>query len=314
MAPTIRRALIVGVLIAALGVTGCVSSTQSHPRQGDPATPALQYARTLPVRYAGVATFHLPAFIRACRCRPSVGIRYVHWGMAPDMTQPRFMLAHGILPLVELQPLSASLSSIVHGRQDRWLTSWARAIRDLGAPVLVSFAPEANGSRYSYGYHHVSARLYISAWRYVATLFARVGASRVRWVWIMISGGRGTEPLARLWPGDAWVSTVGLDGYLLRRGSTVEATFGPAIAAIRRFTRKPVLITETAASPAAGKARAVRELATMVSRDHLMGFVWFDIDFARSHVLSIWANDWRLETDPVALAAFRRVVEAYRYG
>ncbi len=107
---------------------------------------------------------------------------------------------------------------------------------------------------------------------------------------------------------------VGVDGYMLYPRATARAIFGPTITAIRRLTRKPVLITETAASPAAGKARAVRELVALVNRRHLTGFVWFDIDFSRlRHALPIWRNDWRLETDPAAMAAFRRAAQSYRH-
>lgn len=316
MTLVLRRALIVCALVAALGITGCVPGFQTQPQHHGPAQATPQYRPiTRDGKYAGIATLDLRGFIRACGCRPNLGVRYVPWPMPPDMTVPRFMLANGILPLIELMPLRVSLITIVRGHADSWLISWARAIRSLRAPVLVSFAPEANGRRYSYGYHHAPARLFVAAWRHVVRLFAHVGASQVRWVWMMIASNSASAPLTPLWPGDAWVNAVGLDGYLFHRRSTVEATFGLTFADIRRFTRKPLLITETAATPAAGKARVVQELTAFVNRDHLAGFIWFDKNFSRVRQAKIsWRIDWRLETDPAALAAFRRVVQSYRHG
>lgn len=312
MTSTRQRALIFCALVATLGVTSCATGVRQRPPDKVPLD-SVRPAIALQGTYAGIVTFNLPAFVRACSCRPNLAVRYVHWGMPPDLTVPTMMLASGAVPLVELQPLRVSLSSIAAGREDSWLISWARAIRRLRARVLMSFAPEANGSRYSYGYHHVPAGVFIAAWRHVVTLFARAGAKHVLWVWIMnVESGR-NEPLTQLWPGAAWVSAVGIDGYLMGGGAMVQATFGPTIADIRRFTRKPLLITETAASPAAGKARVVRQLIAIVRRYHLAGFVWFDINFTlMPHALASWGNDWRLETDPAALAAFRRAVQYYR--
>src|SRR5260370_23572020 len=171
----VRRALMACVLVAPLAVASCVEVSPPQSPQRAPTTQSLPRVR-FHAKYAGVATFDLPGFISACRCRPNLSVRYVHWSAPPDMTMPRFMLAHGIVPLIELQPLGLPLRSILLGRADWWLISWARAIRDLHAPVLVSFAPEANGTRYSYGYHQTPATLYVAAWRYVVTLFARAGA------------------------------------------------------------------------------------------------------------------------------------------
>jgi mannan endo-1,4-beta-mannosidase len=216
------------------------------------------------------------------------------------------MLAAGAVPLLELEPYGIPLTAVTAGRDDGWLTRYARAVASLHAPVLLSFAPEANGSWYAWGYRHSPPAAFVAAWRHVVTLFRKAGAGNARWAWIVNYTSTVTEPLPALWPGSGYVDLVGLDGYLVNRAQTFASLFGLTIQSVRRLTDDPVLITETAASPAAGKLRAVTELTTGVAAYRLAGFVWFDI----SQHGALYHQDWQLEDDRAALAAFRAAAGA----
>jgi len=275
-----------------------------------PSLPASPLA-SAPSRVAGIVTNDLTTFDRVCGCRPGVAVHYVHWGhsITESTTLARIMLRDGSEPLLELEPFGVPPASIAAGNHDTYLNELAEAVRRLHAPVLMSFAPEANGNWYeSWGYHHVPAASVIAAWRHVVTVFRRDGASNTTWVWVVASSYPGSEPLTALWPGAAYVDEVGIDSYFLSPHDTFRSVFGPTIAAIRHITADPVLITETAASPAAGKTRVLTQLTSGVAQYKLTGFVWFDINQAGKHGKA----NWVIDNDHAALAAFRTAVRTYR--
>ena len=81
------------------------------------------------------------------------------------------------------------------------------------------------------------------------------------------------------------------------------SVFGQTIRQVRTFTSKPVLLSETAVGPAAGVIKIGNLFAGML-RCRTLGLVWFDIEQHQG----IYHQDWRIEDDPAAEAAFRRSV------
>jgi hypothetical protein len=104
------------------------------------------------------------------------------------------------------------------------------------------------------------------------------------------------------WPGDSYVTWVGIDGYYYSAATRFSSLFGPAVAGVRAWTRKPILITETSATPAAGQPAKIADLFAGVRLYGLLGFVWFD---------NQTNQDWRL-ISPAAIAAFRHGAASYR--
>ena len=305
-----------GSVAAAALIAGCAALATAHPariaHRESRAAPRLGLA--VPRVAVGVVTNNVAVFDAVCSCRPQIAVRYMRFGQPFPAAEVRMMLAHGAEPLIELEPYSVRLASIAAGRSDAWLRSYASSVRALGAPVLLSFAPEANGTWYSWGYGHAAARDFIAAWRHVVTLFRHI-APGARWLWVVNISFKDSEPLAHLWPGSGYVNEIGVDGYFTRPGATFASRFGPTISQIRHVTSKPVLITETAANPAAGKARAVAQLVSAVKRYKLAGFIWFSIDQLGNGdpgAPKTNRNDWSLEDDPAALAAYRVAVKSYR--
>lgn len=261
-----------------------------------------------PRTYIGVVSENVPAFDRLCKCRPNAAIHYVSMGDPVSMALPRLMLGAGAVPVLELEPYGIPLARIIAGHEDSWLTRYAKALLSLRAPVIVSFAPEANGDWYDWGYRHVRPQAFIRAWRHVVTVFRDAGSGgRIKFAWIMNHWFPQSETLRLLWPGRSYVNMLGIDGYFKDTRDNFRKLFIPTIRDMRKLSNAPILIAETAAGPTAGKLRTVHELVASMTAYHLAGFVWFDIR-QRGHYIH---QDWRIETQRKAMAAYRRATQLY---
>jgi len=263
--------------------------------------------RTFPHNFIGIVSYNVAKFDQACGCAPNVAVHYLPMGGSTDMGVAHSIIATGAVPLLELEPFGISLAKISSGGEDAWLTKYAHAVSSLHSPVIMSFAPEANGSWYPWGYHHVAPAAVIRAWQHVVTIFHEAGVRDVKWAWIINVQFPGSENIELLWPGKAFVDILGIDGYFVTP-VTFQDFFGPTIFTMRTISSDPLLITETAGAPSTGKVTALSEIAAGVAQYGLVGFIWFDII---QHG-SVTRQDWSLEDDPAALDLFRSDVKRIR--
>jgi mannan endo-1,4-beta-mannosidase len=257
------------------------------------------YTHGVPTSYAGVA-----AFTRATGVRPRLVVYYSGWWEPFQTSFATTVAKHGAVPLVQVDPDDVSIGAIASGQSDAYLTSYARAVRAYHAPVILSFGHEMNGIWFSWGYRHTSPTVFVAAWRHIVTLFRAAGARNVTWLWtinvITARHGRIPSPAA-WWPGDSYVTWVGMDGYYLKSSFQFVSVFGPTIAAVRELTSSPILIAEASAAPAAIQPTKIADLFAGVHRYGLLGFVWFN---------SVASRDYRMNS-LAAIAAFRRGAETY---
>lgn len=300
------RVLAVLLAMAAL-VTVVVGAEVVFGHNGYKHFAARPGARAFPDNFVGIVSYNVPKFDEACRCSPNVAVHYLPIGGSEDLDVTHSILSTGAIPMLELEPQGISLDAISSGTEDRWLRNYARAVNDLHSPVIMSFAPEANGNWYSWGYNHVAPNAVVTAWRHVVTVFRDAEARNVRWAWIVNVQFSGSENIRLLWPGEDFVDILGIDGYLVKR-STFSAFFGPTIVAMRTISSDPLLITETAAAPSIGKAAALNQIVAGVAQYGLAGFIWFDVI---QHG-SISRQDWSLEHDPAALDSYHNEVKRIR--
>ena len=218
--------------------------------------------------------------------------------------------AHSAIPFVQIEPIGISMAAIAAGKYDAYLRSYAAAVRTYGYHIILSFAPEAIGRWYSWGWTHAAPSAWKAAWRHVVTVFRRAGAANVTWLWTIDRIGGRQAPLSDYWPGARYVNWIGIDGYYERPADTFTSVFGSTLRAIRKLTSDPVLLSETAVGPAAGQSAKIPQLFAGVRRYHLMGLVWFDK--AQHH--GIYHQDWRLDGNPAGLAAFRRGTAGMKSG
>lgn len=225
--------------------------------------------------------------------KPSLVEFYVRFGSPFDYVRYCQVTRTGAIPFIQLNPFNESLTAIASGKYDSQITSDARSIRVFDHSVVLSFAPEMNGSSYSWGATKTKPATYIAAWRHIHDVFASEHVTKVIWLWDV---GRCCTPPHQWWPGTRYVDWVGMDGYL-RPTQTFQYIFGKVIAGVRSFTSKPILIAETAVAPAAQWDAQIRNLFAGVRRDRLLGLVWFNINAERQ---------WRIDNNPAALAAVKK--------
>jgi mannan endo-1,4-beta-mannosidase len=312
-----------GTTLAALVVVACafMLSQASGPAQRPVAalSPPRPPAAALPHVRAG---FHLgvfepgetvsyrpvTSFAAAVGREPDIVLFYSSW-REPFLTRfAETAYAHGAEPFVQIYPPPAGLAQLAAGRNEGYLRAYAAQVRSFGHPVLLSFAPEPNGRWYPWGWTRTPAETWVAAWRHVVTAFRAAGATNVTWLLTLNVAGPGSGPVSAYWPGAAYVDWVGIDGYYVRARDTFQSRFMPTIHGVRKLTHKPLLVSETAVGPAAGQIRGIRNLFAGIRRHQLNGLVWFDM---HQHG-GINHQDWRLEDNPAALAAFRR--EARSFG
>jgi hypothetical protein len=247
-------------------------------------------------------------FARSIGKQPNLLEFYVEWGGQFDAQGVRNTRAAGALPLMVWEPFAPSIRAIANGATDGYARRFATAVRALNLPVAISFGHEMNGHWYPWGTSQNDPGDFVRAWRHVHDVFLDVGATNVIWVWSPnVINPVPRVPLQPLYPGDAYVDWIGVVGYYTDSGaSTFQTLFGPTTAALRGFTRKPILIAETAAQSGPRKPRDVADLfAGVAASPDVVGFVWFDI---------VKRADWRVASDPAALAAFRRGAASDLFG
>jgi hypothetical protein len=239
-------------------------------------------------------------FASAARVAPRLVVSYVPFGSDYSAAHACLAAGDGGMLMVQMNPRDAPMAAIADGGYDRYLTRFARQIRHVGAPVVLSFAHEMNGAWYPWGFGHTDPAVFIAAWRHVHQVVDRTAGRLVTWCW-NVNRFTGlneatVSPPSMWWPGRGYVDWVGVDAYYQGPASTFDITFGSTFAQVRTFTRKPILIAETAIGPGPGRAARIAALFAGVRRRHLVGVVWFDINRLQQ---------WRIDGDPAALAAFR---------
>jgi beta-mannanase len=243
-----------------------------------------------------------------------------------DSASASALVAQGVQPMVTWEPWDPgvgtatqptfALADIISGNFDSYVTRWATEIKDWGQPLWLRFAHEMNGDWYpwSAGVNGNTAAQYVAAWRHVHDIFEQVGTTNVTWVWTpnIIMGA--TPTLASLYPGDAYVDVIGMDGYNWGTsqswGSTWQTPsqlFGPTLSALEQISSRPIMIGETASTEIGGnKATWINQFFSfLAAQPRITAFVWFNVNKE---------TDWRIESSAAAQSAFAAGVANHRYS
>ncbi len=212
---------------------------------------------------------------------------------------------------------SYRLSRITAGYFDADIHRWAREMRDFGYPVIIRPMGEMNGdwTSWSGSVNGNSPADYIPAWRHIHDIFVQEGATNVKWDWSPNRDGdtaSATNTFNTYYPGDAYVDYVGIDGYnwgtlyntpaWTSQWQDIDTIFGPSYDVFTTRTSKPAMISETASTEVGGSkadwiTNAFARLPVRFPR--VESLTWFNIDKE---------TDWRVESSPASLAAFRAAV------
>jgi hypothetical protein len=177
--------------------------------------------------------------------------------------------AHGSIPLLSWQPWQGnfpdpaySLTNIINGNFDSYITSFALQTRAWGHPFFLRFAHEMNGNWYPWAEstNGNASGEYVQAWRHVHNIFTAVGVTNVTWVWCVNVEFSGSTAIAELYPGDNYVDWISLDAYN-RLANPWQDLSGIAPATLTDLTNiapgKPIMLAETGChEPTTAEAQA----------------------------------------------------------
>jgi cellulose synthase/poly-beta-1,6-N-acetylglucosamine synthase-like glycosyltransferase len=285
-------------------------------------TAALAANATTPWRPADLAQVN--TFEEAVHAHASIVMWYADWAHDDvDLAQLRAVSSRGSLPEITWEPWDYTvgpwrpqpqytLASIITGRHDALIRTWARGLRDYGKPVLLRFAQEQNGTWYPWGKYINGNRPgeFAQAWRHVHDIFASMRATNVRWVWSPVA--RFGVPLdTSEYPGDAYVNIVGLSGF---NGGTAlhwagwrpfSSLFDHSLLTLHRLApTKPVQITEVSSATAGGSRVAwiTKMFRDLRRQPSVHSIVWFDVPKQTNWQIN------RLSPDAAAFAAGLRAL------
>lgn len=239
------------------------------------------------------------------------------------------LAARGQTPMVSLEPVDANgndiaLSRIAAGEFDGYLHEAAAVAKGWNGRLLIRFAYEMNlspGAGIPWGggqgaFAGNTAADYVAAWRHAVEIFRADGAGNAEWVWAPNIDDGGI-PFSQYFPGDAWVDAVGLDGYNWgsafastgHRWLSLRDTFASSYATLTQLSSKPVMITEVGSAEIGGDKAAwiLRGFLDEIPRlfPRVTAAIWFNVQKEA---------DWRVDSSPAALAAFRTVAASSLYG
>ncbi|CAG0928124.1 Endoglucanase H [Thermoflexales bacterium] len=237
----------------------------------------------------------------------------------------------GLIPLVDwaswdfkAEPHHAqpafTLRKIIRGDHDEHIRQWAMEARNWGHPFFLRFNWEMNGDWFpwSEGRNGNHAGEFVQAWRHVHDIFTEVGASNVTWVWCPNVEHAEAIPLEGLYPGDAYVDWIGMDGYNWgsEQGQPIgwqsfQEVFGATYARLIELSpNKPLMIAEISSTETGGsKAEWITDaLVEQLPKNfpQVKAVVWFN-----------WNTDemdWVIESSPAAQAAFAKGIASPYYA
>ncbi len=263
----------------------------------------------------------IDAYTRLVGAPPSIVMSYSDFGTPLFYSgQVAPVQKRGAAALLTWDPVGPGggipLSEIAVGAYDGYIREQARLAATWGKPLYVRFAHEMNlpEAAYGPGANGNTPATFVRAWRHVVSLFRSEGATNVRWVWSPNVHCGGRCPFTAFYPGDAWVDWLGLDGYNYAGASNIRwmsfrEIFGKSYELITKLSSKPLMIPETASTERGGDKAAwitnafMRDIPQRFPR--IRAVVWFN---------KVKETDWRVQSSPAALQAFREVARSPLYS
>lgn len=295
-----------------LAVAGGAALLAATASAASPAVRPVPFGVTVP--WGPLDRAALAARVAVWGSAPRYLLWYASFREEPDVAKLAAVAATGAVPVLTWEPWDPSarnqkryaLARFLAGDFDAYVRRWGDALAAYGGPVHLRFAHEMNARHYpwSVGVNGNTAAQYVATYRRVHGLLRSRGATVAR-VWSPNVSFTGSTPLAAVYPGDAHVDVVGLDGYnwgTAVRGQVWRSPAQVFDATVRELRTvapgRPVLLSETASTEKGGdKARWVTDLfAWAGAQPDVRGLVWFDEDKE---------TDWRVASSPASAAAFR---------
>jgi glycosyl hydrolase family 26 len=265
--------------------------------------------------------------------RPAVLMWFQEWAGEPDfpVAEAGWLFDRGIVPMVTWEPWrppavfgqiandqpSFSLTRIVDGAWDDYITRYAEQIKAFGGPVMLRPMHEMDGFWYPWSgtaqtVAGNSPVEFIKAWRHIWRIFRDVGATNVTWVWSVNHVSLPATPenqIQNYWPGKKYVDWVAFSGFNWGTASPFGVWKGFDAVERERYVEltrygKPVAITEMGAPEQGGnKARWIVDSFHDIMGHYpdLQLVIWYDKQDTPQ-------RQWQIDSSPESLEAFRHVI------
>ena len=224
------------------------------------------------------------------------------WSVPVDLGQLRRVAGTGAIPMITWE-CGDTDANVTAGADDALITRFARELSSLGAPVMVRWFPDANGSSpATQGCLGAGgATGYVAAFQHVSQLLASAGATNAATVWSVDTSQGSSTDWAGLYPGPSSADWIAADDESPTPGPAdpggVSSAFGAWYSTFSTYA-KPLLISNTGTAP--GSQRPfLTELASSLPTQYpqIKGVVYVDAPGA------VTQTPLTLDTD--GLAAFR---------
>lgn len=206
-----------------------------------------------------------------------------------------------------------TLESIVGGEHDEYISSWAKAAKELDTPIILRFAHEQStypGERSWYPWQGKPAT-YKNAYRRIVYIFRSVGALNVKFMWNPVAFW--PETTLDYYPGAGIVDYLGMtvlnhgvdSGEEGDRWKQCKELFEDQYDVLRTVN-KPIIVTEFASSEVGGsKAAWYRECFRMIKANpYVIGVVSLEADADTSYP----SIDWRIGSSYESLKSYREQI------
>ncbi|HEX9694967.1 MAG TPA: glycosyl hydrolase [Actinomycetota bacterium] len=209
-----------------------------------------------------------------------------------------------------------SLASILSGRHDDYIRSWARGVKTVGKLVYLRPMHEMNGNWYPWGggVNGNTAAQYVQTWRKIVGMFRAEGVKNARWIWSPYSVDvPSTNRFEAFYPGSSYVDVVAIDGYnwgacepTYGGWQSFDQVFAGAYSRVMKMgTRRPIWIGETAAPPEGGdKAKWIADMFKVLKTakyQYVSAVTWFSTNKE---------CDWRMTSPASAVNALAQSLAA----
>jgi mannan endo-1,4-beta-mannosidase len=282
----------------------------------------------------------MASYAKVSAKRPAIMMWYQQWGKhGSNKFDPAMVVAvykRGAVPMISWEPWDPgskphniknpadapdwNLASIVRGKHDAHIRSWARGIKRFGGPVMLRPMHEMNGNWYPWSgtANGNTPQQFVTAWRHIHDIFEQEGATNVTWVWSINFVDKPLTPAnaaSVYYPGDEYVDWVSASGFNWGksipgvRWKTFDDIFTAPLAYLKTLG-KPIIIGETASVEQGGnKASWIKKTYKGLTAEHpeIDAIVYYD---AYEKGVRHGVQDWRIESSKASRRAFAAAVSA----
>lgn len=242
-----------------------------------------------------------------------------HWyeGFGTKFTKANFdaVSSRGYFPVLSWAPAKADYTDIgwdrvVAGDVDSLIHAFAQGAKTWGKPFILRLRWEMD---LNFNGTSNTPSSFVAMWKHAHDIFTQEGVTNVKWFWCSGETDTTVAP-SSYYPGDAYVDYIGFDAYnwgttqSWSRWRSVTDTYRQAYDAVTKLSSKPLIVGETGSVEQGGdKAAWFTALITEVPKNfpRVVAVIYFNQNPP--------PTDWRVNTSPASLAAFKDVVASPVY-